>query len=668
MTRLFDELRQRVVDLFGDLGSRPLYLFCLLVAANAVALPYSNFVHDANLYGVQVLNRVDPGRFANDLYFQYGSQDKYSVFSQLAAPLAAWLGLSATFLVLYLASNALFLFALQRFVRAIIKDPTVSVLALLFMAVTEIPFGGLRVFHVNEPFLTPRLATNALVLLGLERLLAGRLVQAWGLVLIALPLHPLMAFPGALILAGWMVLTRMQTKSFLVLLFLAGLAAAVFLNDRPLASRWLGPMDNTWRESVHRVNPYNFPLDWTVGDWLRIILSFAVVLSAAWYLREDASIYRLLVAIAGTAAAGLAAGTIACFLPYALPFQGQPYRWIWPLELVLYPLGILIARRLGAAQHTVTRLASLGLLAYLNDTSWDGPMLLLASSAALFGMVAWRGIPARPHVADWMVRSATFALVLALSLGTALKLGLVVSLRRQLADLLEPVEVLQLMIALIDPLCRLALVVLAAVLFARLAGVRWQFGLGCFGASLASLLIFFVLPQTRFYVEKYGLHNADECFIAEFLAKHSASTRLPTVYWPTGKIRYLWLDLRVPSYFHIHQIVGNLFSFGNAAEGARRAQIVKRFELERWRKESLLVPPEQMRRVLTAYQASEDEPPPQLSDLVRLCQEKQLDLAVLPQEFPGLYAASNGQWFIYDCRAIRARSNSSPYDPSTPAP
>src|SRR5579875_2355084 len=203
MMRFLEVLQQRIRAFLSVLASRPLYLFCLLVAANAVALPYSNFVHDANLYGVQVLNRVDPGRFANDLYFQYGSQDKYSVFSQLAAPLAAWLGLSATFLVLYLASNALFLFALQRFVRAIIKDPTVSVLALLFMAVTEIPFGGLRVFHVNEPFLTPRLATNALVLLGLERLLAGRLVQAWGLVLIALPLHPLMAFPGALILAGW---------------------------------------------------------------------------------------------------------------------------------------------------------------------------------------------------------------------------------------------------------------------------------------------------------------------------------------------------------------------------------------------------------------------------------------------------------------------------------
>src|SRR5579875_1347035 len=203
MMRFLEVLQQRIRAFLSVLASRPRSLFCLLLAANAVALPYRNFVHDANLYGVQVLNRVDPGRFHNDLFFRYGSQDKYSVFSQIAAPLVVWLGLPTTFFVLYLASIALFLFALQRFVRAILQEPIVATLALLFVAVTEIPFGGLRVFHVNEPFLTPRLAANALVLLGLERLLAGRLVQAWGLVLIALPLHPLMAFPGALILAGW---------------------------------------------------------------------------------------------------------------------------------------------------------------------------------------------------------------------------------------------------------------------------------------------------------------------------------------------------------------------------------------------------------------------------------------------------------------------------------
>ncbi len=213
MTRIIEALRQRVVALLHDLASRPGSLFCLLLAANAVALPYRNFVHDANLYGVQVLNRVYPGHFAGDLYFQYGSQDKYSVFSLAAAPLVAQLGLPSAFFILYLASNALLLFALQRFVRALVKDSLVSTLALLFVAVTEVPFGGLGIFHVNEPFLTPRIAVNALVLLGLERLLAGRTLQASSLVLLALPLHPLMAFPGVLIVAGWLILRAEQNAA-----------------------------------------------------------------------------------------------------------------------------------------------------------------------------------------------------------------------------------------------------------------------------------------------------------------------------------------------------------------------------------------------------------------------------------------------------------------------
>lgn len=668
MTRFLEELRSRVIDLLRELASRPVCLFCLLLAANAVALPYRNFVHDANLYGVQVLNRVDPGRFASDLYFQYGSQDKYSVFSLAMAPLAARLGLPTAFFALYLASTALFLFALQRFVRALVKDPIVSTLALLFLAVTLVPFGGLRVFHVNEPFLTPRLAANALVLLGLERLQAGRLLQAWGLVLFALPLHPLMAFPGVLIVAGWTAVTRLEKKWLLVLLFLAAMAAAAFLNDRLLASRWLGSMDSTWRESVRRVNPYNFPLDWTADDWLRMVLSFAVVLTAAWYLREDVPIRRLLLILAGTAGLGLAGGIAACFLPYALPLQGQPYRWVWPLELAFYPLGFLLAWRLWMARRGAAQLAALGLLAYLNDTTWDSPIWLSAfSSAALLSIVVWRGTSDGPRVPVWMMRAA-FALALALPLCTIFHLGLIVRLRGQLADLLEPVELLQVVTCLIDPLSRLALVVLSAVLLARLTTFSWKFGLGCFGVCLVSMLIFFVLPQTQFYAEKYGRYEADERFIAAFLAKHSDSTSLPTVYWPIRNIQNLWFDLRVPSYFHIHQIVGNLFNSGNAAEGARRAQLVKKFELERWRKESLLISPKQMRRILTTYQAEEDEPPPQLPDFLRLCQEQRLDLAVLPQEFPGLYAAKNGKWFIYDCRALRARLNTTPYDSLTPSP
>jgi hypothetical protein len=47
-------------------------------------------------------------------------------------------------------------------------------------------------------------------------------------------------------------------------------------------------------------------------------------------------------------------------------------------------------------------------------------------------------------------------------------------------------------------------------------------------------------------------------------------------------------------------------------------------------------------------------PAPTVEDLFRLCREDDLDYVVLEQEFDGLYSASDGRYFIYDCRHVRA--------------
>jgi hypothetical protein len=658
MTRMLETLRQRSANVLRDLYARPVCLFCLLLAANAVFLPYGNFVHDANLYGVQVLNRVDPGRFDNDLYFQYGSQDKFSVFSLAAAPLVAQLGLPAGFFVLYFLGNSLFLFALQRLVRALVKDPIVSTLALLFMAITAMPFGGLSVFHINESFLTPRIAVNALVLLGLERLIAGQPLPALGLMLLAAPLHPLMALPGLLILAVWFGMTHLPWKWSLSLLSLGAAAVVVILFDRPLGLRFLGAMDDTWKDSVERVGPYLFPLDWRVEDWMRIVLSFVMLLGSIRDCIGDVPLRRVLLAMGVVAAAGLVGGVAVCFLPYALPLQGQPYRWLWPLELSLYPLGFRMTQRLWVTQRTTARLAALGLLAYLNASSWDNPLfLLLALSVALFSVLVWRGMSSQPHVSNWTVRAAVCAICLTLPLWTAFKLGLIAAVRHQLCSLLEPVELLMLLAALVDPMCRLALVLGSLICSIRFAAPGWRLITACSGVWATAGLVFFVFPQTRFYADHCTLHGAEERFLAEYLVRWPSTGRVPTIYWPCRNIARIWFELRTNIYFEWpHQIAGNLFSAGTAREGTRRARLVKKFEMERLREERILYAPWLLTQFLTVYRATGSEPAPDVDDLLELCREKQLDLIVIPQEFPGLYAARTGKFFIYDCRGIRANS------------
>jgi hypothetical protein len=62
------------------------------------------------------------------------------------------------------------------------------------------------------------------------------------------------------------------------------------------------------------------------------------------------------------------------------------------------------------------------------------------------------------------------------------------------------------------------------------------------------------------------------------------------------------------------------------------------------------------------YQLREDARPTE-QDLFRLCDEQGLDFVVLEHRFPGLFSATDGCFFIYDCRRLRARAHG-----STPAP
>src|SRR5436190_20004336 len=88
---------ERVSQLLRQLVERPLVLLAVLLAANALSRPYGNIEHDTRLYSVQVLNQVEAGIYNDDLFFRYGSQDRFSIFSKLMAPLVKVLGLEPAF-------------------------------------------------------------------------------------------------------------------------------------------------------------------------------------------------------------------------------------------------------------------------------------------------------------------------------------------------------------------------------------------------------------------------------------------------------------------------------------------------------------------------------------------------------------------------------------------
>ena len=289
MTLSIEGLVEDLETRLGRLAADPVTLVCLLLAANALVEPYRGLDHDSRLYAVQILERIHPGSFAGDLYLRYGSQDRYSVFTVLMAPLVQLCGLHVTFFCVYLASKALLFWSLLRLTRVLISSNLALILALIHLAIVPVAFGGNEIFHVNESFLTPRLSSCALVLLALERMLAGRIVVVGLLLLGSLVLHPLMAVGGILPAGLWWMARRCTWRQFVWLALAAVALATLVIGVEPLGNRLFGHMDDVWRTINLKICFYIRPARWWWSDWIRIALGCGfVVWTAAQCPRSSA--------------------------------------------------------------------------------------------------------------------------------------------------------------------------------------------------------------------------------------------------------------------------------------------------------------------------------------------------------------------------------------------
>lgn len=648
-----EQLGARLEQTCRALADSPVSLFLLLCATNAVLLPYANIRHDATLYAVQALNKAEPGHFDQDLYFIHGSQDKYSLFSTLAAPLTSVLGVRPAFFLLFLVFNGLFLLGLQRLVLAVVPDRALAVAALLCVAVVAVPYSGGGVFRVNESFTTPRLLANALVLLGLERLLAGRTLAAALLLAAALPAHPLMAFPGVLIAVAWWMLTHLPRWAWLAAAGTAVLLLAVTLAYPPLAFRLFGTMEPEWREEVRLVNPYNFPAEWSLYDWLGVATALVLAVAAAFNLRtERPAAARLLLVTGVVAVVGVLGMVVATALPYALPIQGQPYRALWLLQLWPVPLTIWLCGRLW--QHgTGGRLLALALMAglTLGIAALQSKAVVVFAAGAM--AVLYWGRLQRQGSWGWWAAGSTLAG--GLLLWQVMNVG---SLAQSWQDLRQFLDDLELVYAVLGALENGFRWLLVLGLLAALAGVALTSGrfraaalavaLGCHGA-------FFLLGQLPPTGATAFAQEDEVRFVADFLDERRPETPHPVVYWPGARLDRLWLDLRVNTYFEIQQLSGVIFSRGTSLEGRRRCLLVRRFELERLRQIQGRAGEWQWNRYARVFDPDGGPGgPPDVEDLRRLADEPGLDYMILPWEFPGLYVRTHGRYFVYDCQTVRS--------------
>jgi hypothetical protein len=382
--------------------------FACIVALWIATRPYRGIVHDARLYTVQALSSLDPGRFGQDLFFKYGSQDSFSVFSLLYRPLVGAVGIGWANLSATVAGDALWLAAAALLVRALFADRRERLFALVAIVILDANYGGRGVFTYGEPFATPRVYAEALVMAAMALALRGRALSAAAALALAAALHPLVAVAGVGVIV---VAAALRDRRLWIAVGVAALALALaaWLGVGPLA-RARQTFDDQWFAIVKQRCDFAFMARWNWPDFSRIAADFAL-LAAGWALAAKLE-RRLIIAVAIVAGGGLivtlAGGDIA---RNVLIVNLQLWRSMWLAAVaanICVAVIVLRAPPGGAARGFILAAAGAGAATHFIGGADVVTSILMLSACGAFAVE--RRLGGRTPAAVGVIGAAIFAL------------------------------------------------------------------------------------------------------------------------------------------------------------------------------------------------------------------------------------------------------------------
>ncbi len=534
-----------------------------LLALWLVCRPYRGVRHDAILYAGQVLARLMPDRLGTDLFFAYGSQDKYSLFSTLVAPLVARFGIGPTELALLLLCNVLFAVACWSLIRPWFPR-AVCWVAMFLVAGLPHTYGGQGAFSYAEPFLTARSFAEPLVLLALAQLLQGRLVVAIAGALLAAAFHPLIALP--VLVVGWGVLVQ-QRRAWLWAAVLFAVPFALALARVAPFDGLLHTYDDAWFSLIRGPNQKVFVASASLLDWAPLAFDMLVL---ALCLRIDdlpPTLRRLILSILVTGAAFTALWGIGADLAHnVLLTQLQLWRVYWPLHLIgVVLLPTVVVAWWGRGWVGRWCVAAMGLAAVGVLSNWDTGWLcvawaLLALAAEFF----------KARVSRMTAVAAITASLLAMLLVSARVMMVTQRAVDSFPDRFGHVVPAMILVGL--PLA----VATLALAFVRLVGT----GRGGLAVAAVAALAGVV----------FGAGNWDQRSDWQLRLEADPRTATPpfeaaippaaSVYWD-GSLVEPWLLARRANFFNFEQGAGLLFNRPTAIEFGRRERAVSGFELQR---------------------------------------------------------------------------------------
>ncbi len=309
---------------------------------------YKGFDGDAQIYAFQALARLHPA-LSTDLYLQNTSQDQYTVFSPFYAWFIGWVGLANAARVLTLFFTGWLIAAAWKLAEGISAGGAANDangtawLGAAFLVIAAGDYGAAGVFHISDSFLTARLPAEALVIAALACYCHRMTLLAAALAGTALFVHPLMAFPGILML----ICLRLPVRLTLIGA-IAGVLAAVGLalaaTALPVAGGVLTVMDADWLEVVRERSQFLFLQLWSLHDWdinARPMLYLIFIAMAM----DAERIRRFCIAGLIVGGCGFALALVGCLIgPMAVMVQGQAWRWEWIaclLSILLLPPTLL---------------------------------------------------------------------------------------------------------------------------------------------------------------------------------------------------------------------------------------------------------------------------------------------------------------------------------------
>ncbi len=558
---LSERLHSLPGKLVADEPGRPLRLAIVFIIGWLVSHPYLGLHHDGIIYFGQLLHRLHPELLATDLYFRFGSQDSYSLFSTIAMWVTDVFGVfTAAPLLLTLTQIA---FAVTTVVLAYrLLGRRYAWFGAIFVAVMPPWYGGWHIFSYAENFLTARSVAEPIILLAMVLLLADR---RWGsllLLVVAAAVHPLMALPA---LAVWWLACALQDRRFYWFALLGVVPPVLGALGYAPFDRLFATYDGEWAAVVKEINGFIIPDDWPAVDWCAIGADYIVILSARGMM-TTALQRRFLDALMLITAATLVIGEASFSLLHNLLLtQLQVWRSLWLLHLVaVLFLPMLILNALQRTDGCGKVLTPAWLITALAVNTYAAPV-----TAAFAYFIQRLGPGECPQISSPLARKLFWLGVVLIPLAVFVRWTPPPELAEHVLgetryDYLRFVRTTSMRYP-IPLLVSLLLLPLALQPAAR----KW--------ALAAMLLVAAGLVGTidqRTPWHEFGEHQkGDEHPFRKFIGTNQS------IYWD-GELMVPWLVLQRPSYYFIQQASGVVFNRDTAMTFTHRKNLLKYVEFQ----------------------------------------------------------------------------------------